>query len=436
MKKRLLIAFMMVGALLLVACSGDGEDNNANNANNDKTADKAADNEVVAWAWDPEFNIAALEIAKEHYDGDEDITLDIIENAQDDIIQKLNTGLSSGAGKGLPHIVLIEDYRSQNFLESYPDAFYPLDDYIDTDDFADYKIATTQFDGKQYGVPFDSGATGLYVRTDYLEEAGYTVDDLQNITWQEYIEIGKDIKEATGKDLLTLDPNDLGQIRVMIQSAGLWYVDEDGETPNIANNDALAEAFEVYKGLMDADIVKTVSDWSQFVGAFNSGDVASVPTGNWITPSIKAEESQEGNWAVVPIPVLEHEDSIHASNLGGSSWYVLNVDGKEQAAEFLANTFGSNTEMYEDLVTEIGAIGAYLPALDADAFTSEDEFFGGQSIIEDFSQWTDEVPGVNYGLHTYQIEDVIVEAMQQYLNGEDLTDVLQNAQEQAESQIN
>src|SRR5690625_746100 len=161
---------------------------------------------------------------------------------------------------------------------------------IYTDDFADYKIATTQFDGKQYGVPFDSGATGLYVRTDYLEEAGYTVDDLQNITWQEYIEIGKDIKEATGKDLLTLDPNDLGQIRVMIQSAGLWYVDEDGETPNIANNDALAEAFEVYKGLMDADIVKTVSDWSQFVGAFNSGDVASVPTGNWITPSIKAED--------------------------------------------------------------------------------------------------------------------------------------------------
>src|SRR5690625_7025796 len=100
MKKRLLIAFMMVGALLLVASSGDSEDNNANNANNDKTADKAADNEVVAWAWDPEFNIAALEIAKEHYDGDEDITLDIIENAQDDIIQKLNTGLSSGAGKG------------------------------------------------------------------------------------------------------------------------------------------------------------------------------------------------------------------------------------------------------------------------------------------------------------------------------------------------
>src|SRR5690606_27304620 len=139
-------------------------------------------------------------------------------------------------------IVLIEDYRAQSFLQAYPDSFFALDEFINAADFADYKIGPTSFDGKQYGVPFDTGVTGLYVRTDYLEQAGYTVADLQDITWDQYIEIGKAVKEKTGKQMLTQDPNDLGLIRMMIQSAGSWYLQEDGTTPHLADNAALTQA--------------------------------------------------------------------------------------------------------------------------------------------------------------------------------------------------
>ena len=430
MKKRLLL-FLGIGLLLFTVACGGSNDKDANNTDSGGDA-----NTITAWAWDQVFNVTALETAGEYYDGDEEFDLKVIENAQDDIIQKLNAGLSSGTTSGLPNIVLIEDYRAQSFLQAYPDAFYPLDDYFDVNDFANYKIETTSYDGKQYGVPFDTGVSGLYVRTDYLDEAGYTVEDLTDITWQEYIEIGKDVKEATGKDMITLDPNDLGQIRMMIQTVGSWYVEEDGSTPDIADNEALHEAFEVYKGMMDADIVKLNSDWSQFVGAFNSGDVASIPTGNWITASVNSEESQSGDWAVVPIPRLTMEGSVNATNLGGSSWYVLNIDGKEKAADLLGNTFGANVELYEELVSEIGAIGTYIPATESDAYKAEDEFFGGQSIVADFSSWVDEIPSVNYGIHTYAIEDILVEGMQQYFNGKDLTDVLNDAQTQAESQLN
>lgn len=430
MKKFLLLVLMLVSIFALAACSEE-----ESNSEGETKGSEADVDTITAWAWDQLFNVTALETAGEFYNGDEEFELEVIENAQDDIIQKLNTGLSSGTTKGMPNIVLIEDYRVQSFLQAYPDAFYELTDYFNTDDFADYKIATTSIEGKQYGIPFDSGVSGLFVRTDYLEEAGYTVEDLTNITWQEYIEIGKKVKEATGKDMITLDPNDLGQVRMMIQSSGSWYVEEDGSTPDIAENEALHEAFEMYKGMMDAEIVKMNSDWSQFLAAFNSGDVATVPTGNWITASVKAEASQSGNWAVVPIPRLSLEGSVNASNLGGSSWYVLNVEGKEKAADFLANTFGSNVDLYEELVTEIGAIGTYIPAMESDAYASEDEFFGGQSIVADLSKWTEEIPGVNYGMHTYAIEDILVVAMQDYLNGKELSEVLKDAQAQAEAQL-
>lgn len=427
MKK--VLALFLVSILFLAACSSG--------SSKDTSGEAKDSNEITVWAWDPNFNIKAMNLAKDAYASENsDLEIKIIENAQDDIIQKLNTSLSSGTTKGLPNIVLIEDYRAQSFLQAYPDMFHELTGSFNTDDFAQYKIAPTSVDGKNYGLPFDTGVSGLYVRTDYLEQAGYTVEDLQNIDWKQYIEIGKKVKEATGKHMLTQDPNDLGLIRMMIQSAGSWYMKEDGKTPNLAGNEALKVAFETYKEILDADLVKPISDWSQFLAGFNSGDVATVPTGNWITPSIKAEASQAGKWAVVAHPRLPGvQESVNASNLGGSSWYVLNVPGKEDAADFLAKTFGSNVEFYQTINKEIGAIGTFKPAADGEAYQAGDEFFGGQKIIADFAAWTEQIPQINYGLHTYAIEDILAVEAQNYIKGKDLDKVLEDAQKQAEAQV-
>lgn len=426
---RKILALFLVSILFLAACSSG--------SSKDTSGEAKDSNEISVWAWDPNFNIKAMNLAKEAYASeDSELKINVIENAQDDIIQKLNTSLSSGTTKGLPNIVLIEDYRAQSFLQAYPDMFYELTGTFNADDFAQYKIAPTSVDGKNYGLPFDTGVSGLYVRTDYLEQAGYMVEDLQNIDWKQYIEIGKKVKEATGKHMLTQDPNDLGLIRMMIQSAGSWYLKEDGKTPNLAGNDALKVAFETYKEILDADLVKPISDWSQFVAGFNSGDVATVPTGNWITPSIKAESSQAGKWAVVAHPRLPGvAESVNASNLGGSSWYVLNVPGKEKAAEFLGKTFGSNVEFYQTINKEIGAIGTYKPAADGEAYQSGDEFFGGQKIIAEFAAWTEQIPQINYGLHTYAIEDILAVEAQNYIKGKDLDQALEDAQKQAEAQV-
>lgn len=430
MKK--VLAVILASLMVLAACSSTG-----NSSNKEESSSAKGKTEITVWAWDKAFNIAAMEKAKAVYGSiNADATINLIENAQDDIVQKLNAGLNSGTTKGLPTIVLIEDYRAQGFLQAYPDSFFPLDDYIQASDFADYKIGPTSYNNKQYGVPFDSGVAGLYVRTDYLEQAGYTVDDLQSLTWDQYIEVGKAVKEKTGKSMLTQDPNDLGLIRLMMQSAGTWYTKEDGLTPNVADNAALSEAFETYKKIIDADIIKVISDWSQFIGGFNSGDVASIPTGNWITASVKAEASQSGKWAIVPFPRLAgNANSVHASNLGGSSWYVLNVEGKEVAADFLKETFGSNVDFYQELVTDIGAIGTLKAAANGDAYTKADDFFGGQTTISDLAAWTEQIPRVNYGIHTYAIDDILIVEMQNYLNGADLNKALSNAQSQAESQI-
>lgn len=49
--------------------------------------------------------------------------------------------------------------------------------------------------------------------------------------------------------MLTLDPSDLGQIRMMLQSAGAWYTDAEGNV-TIKDNQALKDAINTYKKLL------------------------------------------------------------------------------------------------------------------------------------------------------------------------------------------
>lgn len=118
--------------------------------------------------------------------------------------------LASRVTSELPDIVLIEDYNAQKYLQSYPGSFEKLTGKVDHSQFAPYKVNLMTMGSDVYGVPFDSGVTGLYYRTDILEKAGFKAEDLQNITWDRFIEIGKVVKEKTGISFAVYDPSDMG----------------------------------------------------------------------------------------------------------------------------------------------------------------------------------------------------------------------------------
>ena len=431
MKKTLLKLLVGTSALMMIAACGNQSKEDT------QSTDKTSEGEITAWAWDPKFNIAALELAEETYQKENnDFKLNVIENAQDDIVQKLNTGLSSGNMKGLPNIVLIEDYRAKSFLDAFPDAFFPLTDFITASDFIPYKIEATSTDNVNYAIPFDTGVTGLFLRKPIIEKAGLTVDDFENITWEEFITLGKQVKEKTGLPMFSTDLNDTGLVRAIMQSSGSWYTLEDGATPNFENNESLINAFELMKKMLDEGVMITHNGWDQMLSNFNDGKVATTLNGNWITPSVKAEADQAGEWVVKPFPrQADVKGATNASNLGGSSFYVLNVDGKEEAAKFISETFGKDQAFYQRLIKEVGALGSYEPASSGEAYKAKDEFFGGQTVYTDFSNWATEIPAVNFGKNTYAFGDIGNNALQDFLGGKDINTVMKDAQKTAETQV-
>src|SRR3569832_1795749 len=182
------------------------------------------------WCWDTNFNGAAMKEAAARYAKDHpDVEINIDDSmSQDDIRAKLQTQLLANNTQGLPDIVLIQDDVAQKYLQSFPGAFVPLSDSIDMSQFAQYKVKPATMDGKSYSLPFDSGVTGFFYRSDYLEAAGYKDADLQGIDWDKFIAIAKDVKAKPGHNMIAWDSTGDGIIRIMMQSAGRWYFKPDG----------------------------------------------------------------------------------------------------------------------------------------------------------------------------------------------------------------
>jgi len=255
------ISVILIASVLLTGC---GNSNNSSTSQNStkSTSSSSSKQKITIWAWDPNFNIPVMNLAKSIYVKDHpNVQIDVVEMAKADVEQKLNTVLASGSKEGLPDIVLIEDYNAQKYLQAYPNAFADLTNKINYNDFANYKIKFMTLNNKIYGVPFDSGVTGFFYRSDILSQAGIKPEDLNNITWDQFMNIGKQVKEKTGKDMISLDPADGGAMRIMLQSAGQWYFDANGK-PNLVNNEVLKEAINTYKELINSNFVKKESGWN------------------------------------------------------------------------------------------------------------------------------------------------------------------------------
>ena len=437
MKKSILVSFLSLVLVMnvLAGCSRGIEAEKANvqneNVSKDENVSKNEENvgdeiELTVWGWDASFNGIAMKEADQRYDG---AKVNFVEMGKADCLQKIHTTLASGVTEDLPDIVIISDLAVQGYLMAYPNAFKPMDTVIDYSEFAKYKKDMLSYEGVGYGVPFDTGVAGLFYRTDYIEQAGYTDEQMQNLTWDDYLKLGERLAEK-GVMLQTYNPNDISEFQIMLQSAGTWYTDESGKA-NFTENEALKESIDIFKQFNESNFVKIASDWTGFTGAINGGEVACVIRGSWIASVIKAAEDQSGLWKVAPIPKLNASGATNRSNQGGSSWFVLeNSDNAEVAADFLKNTFASNEELYEVLLADKNIMGTYLPASDSPAYDSEDAFFSNMKVNKALTTWLSEIPAVDTGVYTAEAQAAILAVMPGILNGDDVDAALETAENQ------
>ena len=406
-------------------------------SNTDEQNDAAQEETLSVWCWDPNFNVYAMKQAEAIYQKEHpEFKLDIQEKVYSDIETALITAAEAGDYSTLPDIFLMQDYSFHKNVANYPGIFTELTDSgINFADFSAGKLADSTVDGKNYGVPFDNGATIMAIRKDMVEAAGLTVDDFKDTTWSDFIEKAKKVVEANNVPMLTSSGGSEIIIE-MLQSAGASPM-VDGNV-DLVNNKALKAAIETYKQLIDEGIMVDYTDWDQYIASMNKGTAAGVIQGCWIMSSIQAAEDQAGKWSIVNMPKLDDVDgATNYANCGGASWAVSsNCKNTELAYDFLKTTFGGSVELYDDLLPNAGAIASYLPAAKSDIYNETSDFYAGQAVYKDIVEFAGKVPGIDYGAYYSDIRSALTDAITNVVqNGADIDSEIENAQDTVEFNI-
>lgn len=431
MKRMTKAAAMAAAAILplfaLTACGSGGD------------AEVSGDgNTLTVWAWDPSFNIYAMKEAEKVYQKDHpDFELKIVETPWDDLQAKLTTIAQSQQFDELPDIFLMQNSAFQKNVINYPDVF---GDYADADiDFSEFPQSVTAYstiDDVNYGVPFDSGTAVSALRTDVLEQAGYTIDDFTSTTWDDFITKGKDVLAKTGKPLLSGIAGSSDLLSIILKSAGGSLFDKDGQ-PTIAGNDVLIDAIEVYTELVESGVFVEVNSWDEYISSFVNGSVAGTINGIWIAGSIQTAEDQAGKWAVTDLPKLDGvPDATNYSANGGSSWAISSTGDATLAADFLASTFAGSTDFYDTILPKAGAVANWIPAGESSVYAEPSAFFSGQPIFQKVVEFGAKVPSTNTGVYFFEGRDAVSAAMTKVIGGTSIEDALDEAQANVEFAMN
>ncbi|HJC91080.1 MAG TPA: sugar ABC transporter substrate-binding protein [Candidatus Mediterraneibacter excrementigallinarum] len=429
--KRRVFAALLAGAmaLSLAACGGGGSDSSSGGGDSASGGDGHT---LTLYAWDPNFNIPAMEAAGADYkeNVDPDFNLEVIEqSASEDVETAITTAASAGDYSTLPDIVLFQDHYIQQYVSDYPDVWVPLDDVdVDWDNFAAEKLNFSTIDGVHYGMPVDGGTVICAYRVDLLEQAGHTIDELTGCTWDEFEQIALDVKEATGKYMMCMnsDGNDL--VYMMLQAEGVSQF-KDGK-PYITDNETLVQVVDTIVKFVNEGICLLPNSWEDYTNTAIQGDqVAGVMNGNWIIPTIEAVPENSGKWEITSMPTFSGEEG-YASNGGSSLYITANCQNVDLAKDFLAYTFGGSTVTYDNALKNGGVVTTYAPAGESAVYQEGVEYFNDQPIYADIAEMTTKVPIVEQSPYHYSARNYVGSAIINIINGADTASALKDAEDQ------
>ncbi|WP_246943834.1 ABC transporter substrate-binding protein [Bacillus pinisoli] len=415
MKKFSLLVLLLAFSMVVAACSSD----------NGEVASDGEKVTLTAWAWN--VNVGALNEAAEKFKAENpNVELKVEDIGRLDVYDKLSTGLAAG-GVGLPDIVLVEDDRIHGYVEAFPKGFLNLTEKgFDENEalFPQFKKDLSTVDGSFYAMPFDAGPGGMFYRRDLFEKAGVNPDEIE--TWDQFLEAGKKIKDATGSYAMPLDKfKDDPTFRMMLNQLGVFYFDAEGNID--LTNPKAVQAMDTLKKFDDAELIKDVDGWNGVVSATVDGSVATIPFGAWYYGTIidQAKDSK-GNWGVFLLPAFE-EGGNRASNLGGSSWMIPAASENADTAYDFLEYFTTDTDVQLMAMESYGLFPSLNTTYDTDVFTGDVEFFGGQPIWKLFADEMKDIPTVNFTNDYSMALDESIKAQADVFNGKDVKQALQEA---------
>jgi arabinosaccharide transport system substrate-binding protein len=342
------------------------------------------------------------------------ITLEPTTIDYQDMHDKLLIALQSGAGA--PDLVDIEIAKFGTFMRG-DIQLHDLTPLVERSgqDLVIERMAPYQGGGKQYGVDYHLGALVMYYNKELLDKAGVDVDSI--VTWDDYIEAGKQVKEKTGAWMATVETTDKWSVSPLMQENGGGVYDKDGNL--ILNSPANAEALQLLSDMFHVHQILTVAPGGyhhspEYYAMMNAGDqVASVWMPQWFMIRFKDfMPDLKGKMVVRPLPAFEEGGMV--STMGGGTGTAItkqiDPDKLDVAMDFLE--FAKLTREAQVLIwTDLGFDPYRLDVYDDPELQNPDEYFSNEPVMQTIKNMLDrltpEYNGPRYPEAQQQIREKI-----------------------------
>ncbi len=241
------------------------------------------------------------------------------------------------SGDGAPDMADIEIGHYGAFLK---DGFLvPIDDAVEPykDDVVMSRV-NMYGDGEHvYGADFHLGATVAYYNMDIMDEAGVNPDDI--VTWDDFMEAGKTVKEKTGKFMTAVETSDLFFPQMMMLELGAQYVDADGN-PNLVTDEHV-QVIDKIREMLNEGIAEVTPGGGvhteEWYGHLNEGNVACVIMPLWYMGRFTDYcPDLAGKMAIKQIPVWNEGDTREVLQGGTGTSVIKGTENEQLAKDFLA----------------------------------------------------------------------------------------------------
>ncbi|PYZ95965.1 arabinose-binding protein [Alteribacter lacisalsi] len=416
MKKRFLLTALLGTAALVSAC-GDGDEE----ASGTGGAGEAEETVVVGDDIEGATELSFWTFAETHAEFFESAAERWNEENEDNPIQLTaevypfdqmhnNLLLALQSGSEAADLVDIEIARFPNFLVG-DIQLEPLNDLIEDelDQFITERLDIYAHDGQYYGAPTHLGATVVYYNMEIMEEAGVDIDTIE--TWDDYIEAGRQVVDATGTPMTTISANWYG-LWPFVAQRGSDFFNDEGELT--LANDINVETLEFVNSLVNEHEIARITPGDEnhseeYYGFMNGGGAASTVMPLFFMSNFLAEMPDlAGKMEIRPMPVFDESDA-RTVGMGGTGTAVTSQsENVELAKEFLY--FAKMSEQGNiNLWTQLGFDPPRWDVWDSEELLADNEFYEyfNDDIFDLLLDIRDEVEGVNITQYTPDVLEEI-----------------------------
>ncbi|HEY4018655.1 MAG TPA: sugar ABC transporter substrate-binding protein [Pseudonocardiaceae bacterium] len=341
------------------------------------------------WTWDDKQAAAYQLCASAFEKANPGVTVKISQYDVQDYFTKLTAGFVAGNAPDAfqNSVQYFQSYASQNQL-------LDLDSDIKSSNFdmSKFSVGVDAWkftDGKQYGLPLDWAAEGLYYNKAMLTQAGYTQQDVDNLTWnpQNGGTFDKMIAHLTvdksGKrgDQPGFDKNNIATYGIGVMNTGdflgqlSWnsFATSTGWTLGNKSNWPTQFNYADPRFVQTMDYVRSLSDrgFSPPANAFGTGNGQSTVSSEDLMGSSKVAMEVDGSWSAPQYATIPNTQvGIAPTVLGpsGKRSVMSNSNGNNIWAGTKNPDLAWKWVSYmgsQDCQTMAGASGTFFPSIPA-----------------------------------------------------------------------